>query len=164
MRWRLVMRIRRPANDGGSSLFWTLVFLFSLLCSAAIARQLLPNTSSPNKSLPDSPKPKNVKTQTKEPSDSGWPRAFTSGPDTFTIYQPQVDKWEENLVDLYCAVELKAANDSATKYGVVWIQARTEVDKVNRLVTLDQAKITQVKFPAAPEKESELAALLEAKL
>src|ERR1700751_149743 len=161
MRWRLVMRIRRPANNGGPSLFWALVFLFSLLCSAAIARQSLPNTPSPKTSLPDSPKPKNVKTQTKEPSDSGWPRTFTSGPDTFTIYQPQVDKWGENLVDLYCAVELKAANETATKYGVVWIQARTEVDKVNRLVTLDQAKITKVTFPAAPDKEPELAALLE---
>jgi hypothetical protein len=158
------MRIRRPANNGRSSLFWTLVFLFSLLCSAAIARQSLPNTPSPKKSLPDSPKPKNVKTQTKEPSDSGWPRTFTSGPDTFTIYQPQVDKWGENLVDLYCAVELKAANETATKYGVVWIQARTEVDKVNRLVTLDQAKITQVKFPVAPDKEPALTVLLEKKL
>ena len=158
------MRICRPANDGGSSLFWTLAFLFSLLCSAAIARQSLPDSPSPKKSLPDSPNPTNVKTQTKEPSDSGWPRTFTGGPDTFTIYQPQVDKWGENLVDLYCAVELKAANETATKYGVVWIQARTEVDKVNRLVTLDQAKITQVKFPVAPDKEPTLTALLEKKL
>ena len=30
---------------------------------------------------------------------------------------------------------------------MVWIQARTEVDKVNRLVTLDQTKITKVKIP-----------------
>src|ERR1700758_4120437 len=32
-------------------------------------------------------------------------------------------------------------------------QARTEVDKVNRLVTLDQAEITQVKFPAKARSE-----------
>jgi hypothetical protein len=37
---------------------------------------------------------------------------------------------------------------------VVWFQARTEVDKVNRMVTLDRAKVTEVKFPAAHEKES----------
>jgi hypothetical protein len=47
---------------------------------------------------------------------------------------------------------------------VVWFQARTEVDKVNRLVTLDQAKITKVKFPVAQDKEAELTALLEKKL
>jgi hypothetical protein len=75
-----------------------------------------------------------------------------------------VDNWEQNFVDLYCAVELKSGTETAAKYGVVWFQARTEVDKVNRLVTLDQAKITKVKFPAAPDKEPELTALLEKKL
>ena len=47
---------------------------------------------------------------------------------------------------------------------MVWFQARTEVDKVNRLVTLDQATITKVKFPVVAEKEPELRSLLEAKL
>jgi hypothetical protein len=42
-----------------------------------------------------------------------------------------VDKWHENLIDLYCAVELKAGKESAAKHGVVWFQARTEMDKVN---------------------------------
>src|SRR5207247_713908 len=40
----------------------------------------------------------------------------------------------------------------------------TEVDKINRLVTLDQAKITKVKFPVAADKEPQLTALLERKL
>jgi hypothetical protein len=75
-----------------------------------------------------------------------------------------VDKWAENLIDLYCAVELKSGKEIAAKYGVVWFQARTEVDKVNRLVTLDQAKVTKVKFPVAQDKEAELTALLERKL
>lgn len=114
--------------------------------------------------LPDAPKPKDNKTQPKEVSESGWPRTFTSGVNAFTIYQPQVDGWKDNLVNLYCAVELKAGKESAAKYGVVWIQARTEVDKVNRLVTLDEAQITKVLFPAVPDKETELRALLEKKL
>jgi hypothetical protein len=38
------------------------------------------------------------------------------------------------------------------------------VDKVNRLVTLDQAKVTKVKFPVAQDREIELVALLEKKL
>jgi hypothetical protein len=148
------MQMRSPATDAASSVICALIFLLSLLCSAANAQQ----------SLPDSPKPKNAKTQTKAPSDSGWPRTFISGADTFTIYQPQVDKWDENIIDLYCAAELKSGKESAAKYGVVWFQARTEVDKVNRLVTLDQAKITKVKFPVAQDKEAELTALLEKRL
>ena len=148
------MQMRSPATGAASSVICALIFLFSLLSSNANAQQ----------SLPDSPKPKNAKTQTKEPSESGWPRTFTSGADTFTIYPPQVDKWNEDLIDLYCAVELKTEKESAAKYGVVWFEARTEVDKVNRLVTLDQAKVTKVKFPVASDKEAILTALLEKRL
>jgi hypothetical protein len=148
------MQMRSPATDAASSVICALIFMLSLLCSASDAQQ----------SLPDSPKPKNTRTQTKAPSDSGWPRTFISGADTFIIYQPQVDKWDENVIDLYCAAELKSGKESAAKYGVVWFQARTEVDKVNRLVTLDQANITKVKFPVAQDKEAELTALLEKKL
>lgn len=128
------------------------------------AQQPQPSTPRSQQQLPNAPSAQKAKTQSPGPKDSGWPRTFTSGPDTFTLYQPQVDKWEDNLIDLYSAVELKTGKDSAAKYGVVWFQARTEVDKVNRLVTLDQAKITKVKFPVASEKEPELQSLLEAKL
>jgi hypothetical protein len=148
------MQMRSPATDAASSVIGALILLFSLLCSAANAQQ----------SLPDAPKAKSAKIQTTGPSESGWPRTFGSGADNFTIYQPQVDKWDENLISLYCAVELKTGKESAVKYGVAWFQARTEVDKVNRLVTLDQAKVTKVKFPVAHDKEAELSALLEKRL
>ena len=123
-----------------------------------------PQPSTAKTQLPNAPSAQKAKTQSIGSTDGGWPRTFTSGPDTFTLYQPQVDKWEGNLIDLYSAVELKIGKDSAAKYGVVWFQARIEVDKVNRLVTLDQAKVTRVKFPVASEREPELQSLLEAKL
>src|SRR5438309_466330 len=147
------MRIGRFATHALLSVFCSLIFVVSSLFSA-----------NAQQSLPDSPKPKIVTTPPKQASESSWPRTFASDADAFTIYQPQVDKWDGNLVDLYCAVELKEARETATKYGVVWIQARTEVDKINRLVTLDQAKITKVKFPVAADKEPQLTALLERKL
>jgi hypothetical protein len=87
-----------------------------------------------------------------------------SGNDTFNIYQPQVDRWDANQIHLYSAVELKTGKETAARYGVVWFQARTEVDKVNRMVTLDQTKVTEVKFPAAHENESELISILEKRL
>src|SRR5215475_8735433 len=133
---------------------WGFIFAASMAIRVATAQR----------SLPDAPKPKIKTTQPSRPAENSWPRPFTSGGSTFMVYQPQVDKWNENLADFYCAVELKTGKESAPKYGVVWLQARTEVDKVNRLVTLDQAKITKVKFPSAPDKEAELTALLETKL
>jgi hypothetical protein len=147
------VRINRSTIKTTGLVLWTLAFVAFLFFSTASAQQ----------PLPEGPKPKN-QAQTKLPSESSWPRTFTSSTNTFTIYQPQVDKWDENLISLYCAVELKAGKETAAKYGVVWFQARTEVDKVNRLVTLDQAKVTKVKFPVAQDKEHELTALLEKRL
>jgi len=114
--------------------------------------------------LPDAPSAQKAKAQSNPPSERSWPRTFTSNSDKFLVYQPQVDKWDGNRIDLYAAVEFKAGKDGASKYGVVWFQALTEVDKVNRLVTLDQAHITKVKFPVAADKEAELADLLGKKL
>ena len=51
-----------------------------------------------------------------------------------------------------------------TKYGVLWFTARTEVDKVNRQVTLDDFRITKVKFPTMETKEAEYQAFLQTKL
>jgi hypothetical protein len=115
--------------------------------------------------LPDAPSATQTgKSHVARISEGGWPRIFKNENDSFSIYPPQVDKWEGNLVELYCAVELKQGKDSTPKYGVVSLQGRTEVDKINRLVTLDNMKVTSVKFPSAADKEAGLMALLEKKL
>jgi hypothetical protein len=136
--------------------------LGATFCSTANAQQS--SATDQKKSLPDSPKPNNNKPPVKAPVEQPWPRTFTSGNDTYKIYQPQVVRWEANQIHLYSAVELKIGKETAAQYGVVWFQARTEVDKVNRMVTLDQAKVTEVKFPAAHERESELSSILEKRL
>ena len=40
-------------------------------------------------------------------------------------------------------------------YGVVFFQARNDIDKVNRLVTLDDLQITKLNFPNAKDKEDQ---------
>lgn len=130
------------------------IFVLLVIFSCSGFTQNLPNAPSAQKSKVQS---------AAQGQKEGWPRTFTSGVDTFTVYQPQVDKWEGDQIYVYSAVEVKAGKEAAARYGVVWFQARTEVDKVNRLVTLDQLKITKVKFPLAQEKELELTKLLEQK-
>jgi hypothetical protein len=113
--------------------------------------------------LPNAPSTQKATIKKTQASEVNWPRTVTSGADKFLIYQPQVEKWDGNRVYLYSAVELKTGKDSAAKYGVVWFNARTEVDKINRLVTFDQVELTKVTFPAAAEKEAELTELLQKK-
>ena len=136
-----------------SLLLASLVFVYFMFCSPAWAQN-----------LPNAPSAQKATIKKAQVSEGGWPRAFTSGADNFLVYQPQVEKWDGNRVYLYSAVELKTGKDGAAKYGVVWFNARTEVDKINRLVTLDQVELTKVKFPVAADKEPEFTALLQQKV
>ena len=44
-------------------------------------------------------------------------------------------------------MRVKTATKQDTDYGVIWFSARTEVDKVNRMVTLDNFVLTKQSFP-----------------
>ena len=114
-----------------------------------------------SQTLSNAPSAQKAKTQKAKSSESTWPRTFTNGADKFLVYQPQVDSWDGNRINLYAAVEVTTGTKGPSNYGVIWFSARTEVDKVNRLVTLDQVQLTKIKFPAAHEKEAELDALLK---
>jgi hypothetical protein len=71
---------------------------------------------------------------------------------TISIFQPQLESWYGNIVTGRSAVRVKSS--SSTDYGVIWISARTEVDKVNRVVTLEDVTITKQNFPTLPNNGS----------
>src|SRR5215469_4748392 len=77
-----------------------------------------------------------------------WPRQTTYQGATISIFQPQLESWTGNQIAARAAVRVKSA--SSTDYGVIWLSARTEVDKVNRTVTLLDVKITKQSFPTLP--------------
>jgi hypothetical protein len=137
------------------------------------AQSLLPG--QPQQSLPDAPsatrRPEIPNSQASYDqdraghlTDAGWPRKAIQGDETISMYQPQVETWEGDEVHAYAALAVTSTNSKRTKYGVVWFTAATEVDKVNRLVTLDDFQITRVKFPTMESRESEYQAFLQAKL
>jgi hypothetical protein len=94
-------------------------------------------------------------------TDEGWPRKFVSGADAFSVYQPQTELWQGNRFEARAAVAVTNNQTSQTTYGVIWFAARTEIDKVNRLVTMADLQITKVNFPAAPDKATLYQALLQ---
>ena len=138
-------------------------------CGLLLLTCSMGSSASLAQTLPDAPSTQKAKQAASTPAskpatDKGWPRTFSSGADTFSIYQPQVEKWDGNRVHLYSAVEVENKTAKSSNYGVIWFNARTEVDKLNRTVTLDQVELTKVNFPAEPSKNSELTQLLTAKL
>jgi hypothetical protein len=159
-RWTL------PSNHGTSA-FYATIQRFVLLLSASLLSYCLAVAQQ----LPDAPSA--TKQQAKQPAsgsasastaEKAWPRTFNSGTDAFSIYQPQVDKWDGDRLYLYSAVEVANPTKKSSNYGVIWFNARAEIDKLNRTVTLDQLQLTKANFPAEPSKNSELMQLLEAKL
>ena len=85
--------------------------------------------------------------------DEGWPREVKSGDTTFKVHQPQLESWDGVLLQAYVAIEVRVTGSDKPSYGAALFSARTDVDKVDRMVTLDNVKILKVIFPSAPDKE-----------
>ena len=81
-----------------------------------------------------------------------WPREFQSGNITFTVYQPQLDSWKLRDLSGRAAVSVKDAISPDEQFGVVWFTAKTNVNRADNLVTLEDITLTKGNFPGAPDK------------
>ena len=89
------------------------------------------------------------------PTDVGWPRQVKDGSSTITVYQPQVDSWDGNLLKSRAAVSVATPASPTPTFGVVWFTARTDVDKQARMVTLHDIALTRASFPTEPAQQDE---------
>jgi hypothetical protein len=95
--------------------------------------------------------------------DQGWPRKFAIGGSAFAVYQPQVEEWVGNQFSARAAFAVTEGQDKQPSYGVLWFSARTEIDKVNRVVTFSDFKMTRMNFPSAPERVTAYQSALQAR-
>jgi hypothetical protein len=59
-----------------------------------------------------------------------------SGTTTFSIYQPQIDSWKGDRLAVRAAAAVRDSGAAGPAFGVIWLSARTDVDKTTRLVSL----------------------------
>ena len=97
-------------------------------------------------------------------TDKGWPRTYTNGATSFSVYQPQIEEWKDNQFAARAAVAVTTGQSKQPTYGVIWFTARTETDKVNRLVTMTDFVVTKAHFLAHPEQATAYQNLVEAKV
>ena len=149
--------------------------LTSLSATAALVMLILGSVAMEirSQSLPDAPgalrqqsksQPGTGTNRSAQHVDGTWPREIDHGQERISVYQPQVDSWDGDEIHAYAALSVEAKASKKPRYGVVWFTARTEVDKVNRQVTLDNFQTTKVKFPAMESRETEFQTFLEARL
>ena len=74
---------------------------------------------------------------TTAPDDPGWPRVIKKSGKELTIYQPQVDSWQEyKQLHVRFAFALKEEKAKKETFGVAEIDAETVVDQAARVVAI----------------------------
>ena len=76
-----------------------------------------------------------------------WPRQVQLPSASVLVYQPQVESWQGNQLTFRCAVAATPSGSDAKTYGVIWGSARTEVNRIDRRVTLEDVTLTRSNFP-----------------
>lgn len=95
-----------------------------------------------------------------------FPREFKEGALHFWLYPPQFESLTGNKVSGRAAVSIQTGErrgkdgkvESILSYGVIWFEARTEIDKASREATLDNIKVIRASFPSQPSQEAKIAA------
>ncbi len=90
----------------------------------------------------------------------GWPRFYATNGYDFAIYQPSISAWPGNQLNGRFVVAVRPTGTTNESYGVVFFQARTDIDKVNRLVTFEDFQINRLNFPTQPGMQDQYRAML----
>jgi hypothetical protein len=96
-----------------------------------------------------------------DPSILEWPRFYTTNGYDFAIYQPQISQWPGNQLDGRLVIAVRPSGTSNETYGVIFFTTRTDIDKVNRLVTLEDFQITKADFPSQPGMKLQYLAMIQ---
>lgn len=100
-------------------------------------------------------------------SQADWPRDVRlSNGSTVTIYQPQPESLKGNRLVSRAVVSMKQSKNDDPVFGVVWAEAALLTDKDTRMATMDNIKVTQVRFPDLQDKAKtdELSGMLETEI
>jgi hypothetical protein len=99
--------------------------------------------------------------QSIDPNILEWPRFYSTNGFEFAVYQPQISDWPSNTLEGRFVVAVRPAGTTNETYGVVFFKARTDIDKVNRLVTLEDFQMTKVDFPTAKSMQTQYVAMMK---
>ncbi len=98
---------------------------------------------------------------TAAPVDSGWPRTFSKDGASVTIYQPQVETWE-NYEHIRFSAAIKAQKSPSEKaaFGSIKVSGRTNIDFSTRTAIVDQLKVTTAFNGTDPGRSASLSSLV----
>ncbi len=91
-----------------------------------------------------------------------WPQEIETNQGVVVVYQPQPEKLEGNKLSGLAAVAVELTDKEEPVFGAIWFEARLDTDRDERIATITDVTITDVRFPAQDEnKADKLKTLLE---
>lgn len=80
-----------------------------------------------------------------------WPKIIEKDEIKITVYQPQPESLDGNLLKVRAAFSAKNTTMKDPVFGVMWADVRLNTDRDNRMATLDAIKIVDLRLPAYPD-------------
>lgn len=84
---------------------------------------------------------------------SQWPQRLDSPGGLLTVYQPQPEKFDGDMLTARAAVSLTPPGATDPEFGAMWFHARVSTDRDARLVTIQNIEVKQVKLPNATDDQ-----------
>lgn len=82
--------------------------------------------------------------------DEEWPKEYQMPEAKIVVYQPQLESFNENKLTARSAVSI-SKKGAEPVFGTMWFAAGVMTDRAERIVTLIDIDITNVKFPTTPD-------------
>ena len=130
-----------------------------MLALALVTLVIVLPASSSGQSAAGAPPPQRATLQA-----DPWPREVKVPSATLLVYQPQVESWTGNMLSFRSAVAVRPTTAKDEIFGVIWATARTQVDRISRIVALEDFKVTKSNFPTLPDQGARYVAALQAKM
>jgi hypothetical protein len=90
-------------------------------------------------------------------AEDSWPRVMEGKTATLIAHQPQLDKWDFNVLECRMAVEITLKDKKGPFYGGIWLKGNTDISVDDRLVRFRDIKVSKIRIASAkPEEIREL--------
>ena len=80
-----------------------------------------------------------------------WPRELDIASGIVTMYQPQTDSLEGDILYFRAAVSYKEGDSQEPVFGAAWFESRVEIDRESRMVHMVDLKVADMRFPEGAE-------------
>jgi len=93
-----------------------------------------------------------------DPADR-WPLQLDADFGQIIIYQPQLESYENNILEARAAVSVTLTGTTEPIFGAIWFEARLETDIDTRMATCVDLEVTAAKFPTEDDQKVETLSL-----